>query len=570
MDIKQESEQTDSLKTSNKIKFLGARGEVKEKELKNSDEAHLPPNNNLKLYYHKKSKSKLPHANSGIKINQTSEAEFIASQSNISSDESIAEQESDIKIISSKDKKYRSHLLKSPINTWLSQKPIRLVLLSFVFVILTGACLLSLPIASSSGQSHGFFTALFTSTSATCVTGLILLDTMTAWSFFGQLVILILIQIGGLSLLTILSALSLGFKHKITFRTTRALTDGTGSSGLDETLKLVSNIIVITLSIEFLGAIILSSRFLSYMPFKEAIWKGTFQSISAFCNAGFDLMGNFSGKFSSLTAFKHDPIVLLTTSLLIISGGLGFVVWTDIFNLIRKKSVRFHSKIVLLVTFCLLLSGTLFFFFSESIQANKEWLNLSTGEKILNSFFQSTTSRTAGYNSLDQSQLSEAGKWFSSILMLIGAGPASTGGGIKVTTFMLIIAASISDLKGKSDEIHLFKHRINSQLARRSFSLLSFAITLTFALSFLIYFTMPRYLHSDINFSDIFFESTSAFATVGLSSLQTNRLNFISHVGLILAMYIGRVGPASLSLSIIISRSHKATKIYPEGKTFVG
>lgn len=534
-------------KKSNKVKFLSISGEVKEKNAETGDIDISENNLKTKLV-----KNKPLLFNKSVIVNSK-----LNLQNNIK-DEGNAHV-------------YKGgNFLTASLNTWLSKKPIRLVLLSFLLVIFVGACLLSMPFSSSSGHSNGFFVSLFTATSATCVTGLVLLDTMTAWSFCGQVIILSLIQIGGLSLLTILSALSMGFKHKLTFRTTRALTDGTGSSGLDETLKLVTNIIFITLAIELTGAIILSIRFMQYMSVNQAIWKGIFQSISSFCNAGFDLMGNYSGKFSSLIAFRNDPIILLTTSLLIISGGLGFIVWTDLINFFRKKHFRFHSKIVLFTTLFLLISGTLFFFFAENMVPNNEWINMSFSEKLLNSFFQSTTARTAGFNSISQNNLSEASKWFTSILMLIGAGPASTGGGIKVTTFIIFIVASISDLKGKSDEIHLFKHRIDQQLARRSFSLLTFSIVLTFALSFLIFFSMPKYLHNEINFSDVFFESSSAFATVGLSSISTNRLNFLSHVGLIIAMYIGRVGPASLSLSIIISKSKKATKIYPEGKTLVG
>lgn len=456
------------------------------------------------------------------------------------------------------------------LSAWFSKNPVRLVLVSFLAVISFGALLLSLPFASRSGHSVGLFTAFFTATSSTCVTGLVLVDTMTAWSAFGQAVILLLIQIGGLSLLTLLSAVGIGLKHRITFRTTRALQDGTGSSGLGETLKLLGKIIKITFTIEVLGAVGLSLRYMRYMSPAAAVWKGSFQSVSSFCNAGFDLMGDFSGPFSSLTAFRRDPVVLLITAALIISGGLGFVVWTDLLSVFRRKKLRFHSKLMLFGTVSLLLVGTLYFFFSESRHATAEWSELTLPQQWMNAFFQSTTARTAGFNSLDQSTLSDGSKWFTSILMIIGAGPASTGGGIKVTSFFLLLAGAYADLRGRSGETQLFKHRVVGELVRRSSSLLILALGITFGLSLFIYFTLPPAFYPRFSFTDIYFESVSAFGTVGLSSAGTAQLSTSAHVGLILAMYIGRVGPASLALSLVTPHNKGAAKVLPDGRTFVG
>lgn len=456
---------------------------------------------------------------------------------------------------------------------WLKSNPTRLILISFILVILTGAVLLSLPLASRTGEATPFLTALFTSTSATCVTGLVLVDTMTYWSFFGQVIIIILIQIGGLSLLTILSAFGLTLHRHFSLTTTRALADTTASDGLTDTFTLVKKVILITMSAEAVGAAILVWRFSLRMPFERALWKGIFQGISAFCNAGFDLMGDYSGPFSSLTQFNDDPLVLPVTGILIISGGLGFIVWNDLIHLRRKKHrLSFHSKLVLWMTALLILSGTLFYFFHEggTVLENTVGLgNLPVLQRVNASWFQSVTLRTAGFNSIDQAALSDPSKLLGSLFMLIGAAPASTGGGIKVTTAALLLAGVYADLKGKGDDSVLLSYRLRHDLVRRSVSLFVLSLAISLGVAFLISLSQSDAV-TPIPYVDLIFESTSAFGTVGLSSAGTPILGKYAHILLIATMYIGRVGPASLALSFMTYKPLPARQIYPEGKTFVG
>lgn len=462
--------------------------------------------------------------------------------------------------------------LKS-FQVWLKNNPTRMVILSFVLVILSGAVLLTLPISSRSAQATPFITALFTSTSATCVTGLILVDTMLYWSFFGQFVILLLIQIGGLSLLTILSAFGLTLHRHFTLTTTRALADTTASDGLTDTFSLVKKVILITIAAEAAGAAILAWRFSLRMPFASALWKGIFHGVSAFCNAGFDLMGDYSGPFSSLTAFNDDPLVLPVTGLLIISGGLGFIVWNDLLHFPQKKhQLSFHSKLVLIMSAALLLSGALFFYFHEGGTVLKNGIglgNLPVWQRINASCFQSATLRTAGFNSIDQAALSDPSKLMSSLYMLIGAAPASTGGGIKVTTAALLLAGVCSDLKGKGEETVLLGHRLRQDLIRRSTGLFVMGLAITMGVAFLMSVSQAN-AESPINYIDLIYESTSAFGTVGLSSAGTPALGLNSHLLLIATMYVGRVGPASLALSFMTKKPLPARQVYPEGRTFVG
>lgn len=454
---------------------------------------------------------------------------------------------------------------------WVSKNPSRLVVSSFFLVILLGSLLLSLPLASRSPGSTDFFTAFFTATSATCVTGLVLVDTMTHWSGFGQGVILALIQIGGLSLLTILSAFGIGLHRKMNLSTTRALQESTAGLGFTGTFALVKRIMVLTFSTEALGAVLLIWRFTKYMPFPAAFQKGFFQAISAYCNAGFDLMGDYSGPFSSLTAFSGDPWILLTSAFLFIGGGLGFVVWTDLLRFRKERQLQFHTKLILAVTGLLLFSGMLFTLLLEwNTEGAMNLGALEGGEKFLGAFFQSATLRTAGFNSIDQAGLTGASKYLAVLYMIIGAGPASTGGGIKLTTFAIIVASILSDLRGSHEESRLFRHRVRQELIRRSFTILFIASSLVAFAAIVMDASLSPSLRAEIPFIDLLFESASAFGTVGLSAVGTSRLSFLAHLAIVVNMFLGRVGPASFALSFVNPKPSPAEKVLPEAKTFVG
>lgn len=460
----------------------------------------------------------------------------------------------------------------SKLRKFLSSNPSRLIISSFLLTILVGACLLSLPIAAASGR-HSFLTALFTATSATCVTGLVVVDTATGWSLFGQVVILILIQIGGLSLLTILSAFGLGMQRRMNLNFTRALRNTTAGVDFGSTFSLVRKVVTITFVIETMGAIFFIWRFSKYMPFAGAVKRGLFHAVSAFCNAGFDLMGDFSGPGTSISAFHADHWVVIGTAVMIISGGLGFVVWNEILHFKRSGSLRFHTRLVLTVTTILIVFGTLFFYLAE---VNRDAVTGSLAELPLSerwtaAFFQSVTLRTAGFNTLDQTLLSPASKAIGIVLMIIGAGPASTGGGIKITTAAVLVAAVKSDISGKNGEVHLLKHRLSNDIIRRSVSILMMALIITWSMSILISITLASTLEqSQVPMIDMLYEAVSAFGTVGVSALGTNRLGTLARLGLIVTMYIGRVGPASMALSFLSQKITRAQHIYPEGRTFVG
>ena len=345
---------------------------------------------------------------------------------------------------------------------WLNAKPGRVIVSTFFLVIMIGTVLLSLPFASQNGTSIGILRALFTATSATCVTGLVVVDTATHWTIFGKFVIIALIQIGGLGLVTITSFFYSFMRKKASLRTLVVTQESTANFGFADVLRLVRKIVLITFTVEITGGLILSWRFIPKYGWVSGIGRGFFQAISSFCNAGFDLHGDSeSGPFSSLVAWNGDPVVILTTGLLIIIGGLGFVVWSDLLSFKKTKRLNFHSKVILIMTGSLLLVGTAFFLIAEyeNRSGSHSLGSLPAWQRPLAAFFQSLTPRTAGFNTIDQATLTNSSKLMSIILMFIGAAPGSTGGGIKVSTFAIIMATILSDIRGKED-IVLLRHRL--------------------------------------------------------------------------------------------------------------
>ena len=434
----------------------------------------------------------------------------------------------------------------------------RVLMLGFGLIILTGTLLLCLPIASRSGEWSNPLNCLLTATSATCVTGLIAYDTFTHWTLFGQLVILTMIQIGGLGFMTLISMFALFLKKKISLRDRLLLMQSSGSMQLEGVQKLIRHILLGTLCFEGLGAAVLAIRFIPKYGLWEGIYNSIFHSVSAFCNAGFDLMGKES-PFSSLTTYHNDPLVLITVMLLVVIGGLGFIVWSDIkHHRFRLKRYSLHSKIVLISTAVLLAGGTAFFFFSEG----EAMAGMSVGQRLLNAAFQSVTLRTAGFNTIDQMSLSGGGSVLSMIFMLIGGSPASTAGGVKTVTVAVVFITALSVARNRR-EVEVFKKQLSSTVIRQAFAVLMIYITVTFAAALLLSFTESAGLRS------IFFEVCSAIGTVGLTMGLTTTLSTTGRIVITLLMYFGRIG--GLSLAMAFSEERPAPPLQrPEENILIG
>lgn len=436
----------------------------------------------------------------------------------------------------------------------------RVVVLGFAFVILMGALLLTLPISSSTGVSVGFFDALFTSTSCVCVTGLVVVDTGTAFSTFGHVVIILLIQIGGLGFMSVAMLYFMLLGKRVTLGTRLVIQESLNEDRIGGLVRMMRWVIFSALSIEGIGALILSTRFIPIYGFGKGLWYGVFHSISAFCNAGFDLIGNYQ----NLMPFQYDPVVNITICLLIIIGGLGFAVLQDIKHNRSFRKLRLHSKLVITFTAILLFGGTL-------IVLLVEWSNPATlgpmnfFQKLQAAFFQSVTLRTAGFNTIDQASLLPATKMISVILMFIGASPASTGGGVKTST-MAVLCLNVRMVARGRSEIAAYHRTINRDTMQRALAIVMIGLAVL-----LIDIMALTLLEPQANFLDLAFECASALGTVGVSSVGTGTLEPVSRMLLILAMYIGRVGPLTLTMAL----GHKQAQTkdafrYPEERVLVG
>ncbi len=441
--------------------------------------------------------------------------------------------------------------------------PAKAIAISFMSVIITGAILLMLPISSKDGQMTGFLDALFTATSATCVTGLIVFDTYTKWSVFGQAIILLLIQIGGLGLVTLTSFFNLALGRKLGLRGMQLAQESINSNSLSDISRIIRFVVTASITVEMIGAILLSFTFIPIYG-KEGIWISIFLAVSSFCNAGFDILGR-EQEFISLTNYVGNINVNFTISMLIILGGLGFLVWRDVINYKKNKKLLMHTKIVLTGTAILLFSGFIMFLTSE--WTNPETLGkLSFGEKLLAAFFQSVTTRTAGFNSIDIAALRGETKILSCILMFIGAAPGSTGGGIKITTATVVIMTVYSIIKGE-DETTVFGRVLSHNTVYKSLSIMVIAILGISISAGSILNTLSETGYSGV---DVFFESVSAFATVGLSCGVTSVSGAVAKMFLILLMFIGRVGPISFAISLAMKGPQNKNEILPEAKIMVG
>lgn len=435
--------------------------------------------------------------------------------------------------------------------------PPRVLALGFAVIILTGAILLSLPLAAADGRPVPFLDALFTATSATCVTGLVVVDTGTRFSTFGQLVILTLIQIGGLGFMAVATIIMVLLGRRITLRDRLLIREAFNQVSLAGMVALVRAVIFLTLAVELSGALLLSLDFVPRFGWGRGLYYSLFHAVSAFNNAGFDLMGGFR----SFTSFVGNPLVSLTIAGLLIIGGLGFSVLIELVHLRSFRDLSLHAKLVLVTTAVLLLTGI-------SLILMLEWNNPRTlghlpfGVRLLASFFQSATPRTAGFNTLDIGSLRPATLLILIVLMFIGASPGSTGGGVKTTTVGTLVATVWSTVRGQ-EEIGFFERRIPVELVLRALTIVSLSLGLLLAV------TLGLTIVEPFPFLSLLFEATSAFGTVGLSTGITPYLSKAGRVLLIVLMYTGRLGP--LTLTVAMAHHGRAVAVkHPEERIIVG
>lgn len=424
-----------------------------------------------------------------------------------------------------------------------SLSPTRIIALTFAAIILTGALLLTLPAASRDGVSCGFRPALFTATSATCVTGLVLYDTWTQWSGFGQTVILAMIEIGGLGFMSAASLVVFMLRRKVGLRQRMLMAQALSVDDMQSVVKLQKWVLVGSLSMQAGGALILFLRFLPEYGALQALKWGIFHAVSAFCNAGFDIFGSIEPG-ASIAVFNQDPVVCITLALLVILGGLGFFVWEEVVRLRSFKKFSIYTKLVLLTTGILLLSGTVLILLTE--WDNPATLgNMGIGGKLLNSFFQSVTLRTAGFAPFDQAGLTEGGKAVSIVLMLIGGSSGSTAGGVKTVTFMVLILFISARLRSKST-VTVFKRSILPEKVLDAMTIVLTVLGLSVIGATVICMTSP------VSFTDGLYEAVSALATVGLTAGVTPVLSVPAQLVIIVFMYFGRVGVLTLSLGFLM------------------
>lgn len=455
-------------------------------------------------------------------------------------------------------KGFMMHIPLNKKNLFKTISPTRIIVSSFALIIFTGACLLTLPIASNDGNSIGFLNALFTATSATCVTGLVVADTLTQWTLFGQIVILLMIQVGGLGIVTLATFFSVLLGRKISMKGKILAQESISDYSFADVHQMIRSVVRITVTVELVGAVLLATSFVPKFGVR-GLYLSVFHSVSAFCNAGFDLIGDYR----SLTQFNGDPVVIYTVGLLIITGGLGFIVWKDLYDFRKVRSLYLHTKLVLIISASLIVFGAIFFFVSE--QSNPDTMgSLNFFEKINAAIFHSITCRTAGYNSLPLNEMSEISKIMTILLMFIGAAPGSTGGGIKVTTFGILLLAVFSNIKG-NDETIVLKRRVSQVVVNKALSIAGLSMVLIFIMTAIVFSV------EQLPFINVLYEVTSAFGTVGLSTGITPDLHGISKIVLIFTMFLGRVGPLSFAVAIAIRENRKLQNaVYPEGKIMVG
>lgn len=422
----------------------------------------------------------------------------------------------------------RKKLFKDKLN------PPQVLALGFLSLILIGSILLNLPIASSSGSSIGYVNSLFTSASAVCVTGLTVLNTARDFTPFGQVIIITLIQFGGLGIMTLATVGYIIMGKKISFKERLMIKEQLNTESIQGIVKLTKKVIGYTFFLEMMGSLLLALRFVPMFGFEKGLAFSIFHAISAYCNAGFDIFGD------SLIIFQNDYYVLLILSLLIILGGLGFTVYADLLAKDKLRKLTLHSKVVLIMTGSLLIIGTLsFLLFERTNPGTLGTMNFPT--KLANSFFQSVSPRTAGFYSVDISSIRDTTIFSMIMLMFIGGSPGSTAGGIKTTTFACLLLTTISVVKGEED-VNCLNRRLPFETIKRAVSIFLIGLAIVFSTAIILTIT-----DSSLKFINLLFESTSAFGTVGLTTGITDKLSTLGRLVITLTMYIGRVGPLTMA-----------------------
>lgn len=430
----------------------------------------------------------------------------------------------------------------------------QMIIIGFIGIILLGTVLLMLPFSTQSGTGTSFFDALFTATSAVCVTGLVVQDTATYWSYFGQFVILLLIQIGGMGVVTVAYSFALLSGRKLSFSQRNIMQEALSAPQIGGIVKLTRFVIIGTFLFELLGALVMMPVFCMDFGIK-GIWMAIFHSISAFCNAGFDLLG-INAKYSSLTTYMENPVINITIMLLIVIGGIGFLTWSDIVkNKHRISEYRMQSKVILSTTLALILIPTIYFFLME-------FSDMSLKERVFASFFQAITPRTAGFNTVDFGILSESGIGIIILLMLIGGSPGSTAGGMKTTTVTVLFANAKAVFRRK-EETDLFGRRIPNETIRTAATILILYVTLFFCGGVLMS------IIEELPMITCLFETASAIGTVGLTLGITPQLGFVSRALLVFLMFFGRVGGLTLIFAAVSGTNKHFSKL-PQEKITVG
>ena len=437
----------------------------------------------------------------------------------------------------------------------------QIIAIGFAVLILLGAGLLTLPAASKSGVSCGFFPALFTATSATCVTGLVLFDTYTQWSTFGQVVIITLIEIGGLGFMSAASTFVFLLRRKVGLRQRMVIAQALNLNDMDGVMKIQKLVLTGSLTVQGVGALILFLRFLPQFGFERALAWGVFHAISAFCNAGFDLFG-YIAPGQSLIIFNDDPIICLTLMALVTIGGLGFLVWEEMARVRKFKNFSVYTKLVLLMTTSILVIGTVVILCLE--WSNPDTLgNMPVWQKIMNAFFQTGTLRTAGFVTMDQAGLRDATKVFSILVMFVGGSSGSTAGGLKTVTVVVLLLFIWAKARGKQS-VHVFKRNIPGEKAVDAMTITFITVVLSLFGGMLICTAAP------VSFLDGWFEAVSAICTVGLSAAGTANLGILAQSVIIAFMYFGRVGILTLSLGFLMGNKAKDRFQYADTNLLIG
>lgn len=438
----------------------------------------------------------------------------------------------------------------------------KIIVCGFLALVLVGTFLLMLPAASRDGKSAGFLTALFTATSSTCVTGLIIEDTWVQWSGFGQSVLLCLIEIGGLGIMSAASFVTFMLKKKTSMRQQLLIAQALGVDDRKDLIRVQKRVLFCSLLTEAVGAVLLTGRFLLKYDFLTSLKLGVFHSVSAFCNAGFDILG-FETPGQSMIPYGRDPFVLLTLSALIILGGIGFLVWDELIRIRLPRKWSVYTKLVLATTAGLLLLGM-------GLTLAAEWNNpetlgtMSVPEKLNAAFFQSATLRTAGFAAIDQGALTEAGKGISVFFMLIGGSSGSTAGGLKTVTFVVLVLFLISRARGKK-QVDVWHRTIPNRYVLDAITIFGLMITLLFSGAVVICATTPG-----IAFTDALYETTSAIATVGLTTGITPQLSVIAKLMIVVFMFFGRVGILTISLGFMQEKTAVNQFQYAETNLMIG